>query len=229
MSTREQRVIWDKNWQHQTRIEPQTILNASFTLEAYHCLKNFIDYRTDKLILEAGCGTGRFCCLLAKDFSDSSVIGIDTSSNALMCANHLKKCLHVPNVAFKKGDLFRMPYPDNYFDVVFNEEVIEHFSLDESHTYKDAIHEMIRVTKKGGKVIIAVPNLYCFSHTFYKWLLQRLGKNYECGYEKSFKHKELISLFEEFGLCELELSAFYPTYGLYRLCRYSRVFSLAGK
>lgn len=36
-----------------------------------------------------------------------------------------------------------MPYPNNYFDVVFNEGVIEHFCLENQSTYEDAFHEMV--------------------------------------------------------------------------------------
>ena len=225
----EQRKIWDKSWECLLWVHPQEILGSRFTQEAYRCLKNFIDCRKDKLILEAGCGTGRLCCLLARDFPDSQVIGMDISPNSLKIANRLKEYLHVPNTSFCRGDLFQMPYPDNYFDVVFNDGVIEHFSLNENPNYKDALKEMIRVTKPKGKIIVDVPNWYCFPHTIYKWLLKKLGRPFEYGYEKSFKHRELIELFREFNLTNLELRGYYPAHGFYRFSKYSRIFSLLGK
>ena len=96
-------------------------------------------------------------------------------------------------------------------------------------TYRNAAREMVRTTKPGGKVIVAVPNWYCFPHTLYKWLLQKIGRKFEYGYEQSFKHYELINLLKEFALNEIKLSAWYPAQGLYRLGKYSRVFSLMGK
>lgn len=230
MSVDQQNTIWNKNWKHKNQTNPEEILNSRFAQEAYRCIKNFIN-KSDKLILEAGCGTGRFCCLLAKDFPDSRVIGIDISPDSLRIANRLKEYSRVSNVSFEIGNMFQMPYPDNCFEVVFNEGVIEHYRLDSVPNYADAVDEMIRVTKKGGKVIIAVPNWYNFPHTLYKWILDRLGKEYIYGYEKSFKHSELMELFLKFGIKEIEISAFYPSHGFYRLSGkgFQRIFSPLGK
>jgi len=229
MSINQQKTIWNRNWERQNQINPERILNSRFTQEAYRCLKSYIDESKDKLILEAGCGTGRLCCLLARDFPNLQVIGMDISPNSLKIANRLKEYLQLSNVSFETGNLFQMPYPDNYFDVVFNDGVIEHFSLNENPNYKDALKEMIRVTKPKGKIIVDVPNWYCFPHTIYKWLLKKLGRPFEYGYEKSFKHRELIELFKEFNLTNLELRGYYPAHGFYRFSKYSRIFSLLGK
>jgi len=231
MSIDGQKVIWDKNWKSQININPQKILSSRFTKEADYCLKNFIDKRKDKIILEAGCGTGRLCCLLAKDVPNSRVIGMDISPNSLKIANFMKDYLQISNVSFETGNLFQMPYSDNYFDVVFNEGVIEHFSLNDKPNYIDALREMIRVTKKGGKIIVAVPNWYNFPHTLYKWTLNKLGKSFRYGYEKSFRYSELMKLYSDHSLVKIELSAFYPAHGFYRLSGKGlrRIFFLLGK
>ena len=96
----------------QININPQKILNSYFTQEAYYCLKNFINERKDKIILEAGCGTGRLCCLIAKDSSNSRVIGMDVSLNSLKIANSLKEYLKISNVSFETGNLFQ--WKNNY-------------------------------------------------------------------------------------------------------------------
>jgi len=225
------KVDWDNNWKTQLQINPQDILNARFTQEAYRCLRSFIDGKRDKLILEVGCGTGRFCVLLAKDFPESCILGLDISPNSIRLANLLKAYLRIGNVNFERGDLFRIPYPEDYFDVVFSEGVIEHFPFEKSPNYKDALKEMIRVTKSKGKVIVGVPNWYCFPHTLYKWLIKKLNKQYRYGYEKSFKHWELINLFLELGLKEIEVSAFYPSYAFYRLQKGGlfKIFYILGK
>jgi len=224
----QQKTIWTKEWEREIQIKPEAILNSRFTQEAYHCLKNFIDEK-DKRILEAGCGTGKFCCLLAKDFPDSKVVGMDMSSNSLRISNRLKKYFRVSNVHFEIGNIFQTSYPDNYFDVVFSEGVIEHYGINNRPNYIDAVKEMIRVAKRAGTIIVAVPNWFCFPHTMYKWLLRKLGKSYPWGYEKSFKHKELLRLFKEFKLTNLRLAGFYPAHGLFRLARYSKFFTLCGQ
>lgn len=105
-----------------------------------------------------------------------------------------------------------MPFPDNYFDIVFNDGVLEHLQ-----NFKKAFGEMVRITKPGGKIIVAVPNWLCFPHTIYKKIV---GKRFEYGYEKSFKREELIGLFEEFGLKNLEITGFNPAHSIQRLSRY---------
>jgi ubiquinone/menaquinone biosynthesis C-methylase UbiE len=211
-----QKNLWDNHWECQQLTNSEDILNSRFTQEAYHCIKKFITEK-DRMILEAGCGTGRFCNLLAKDFPLSQILGIDVASKSLKIADRLKKYVGVSNVRFEKGDLFKLSYPNNYFDVVFNEGVIEHYRLKENPNYIDALREMIRVTKKGGKIIVGVPNWYNFPHTVYKWILKISGEKYIYGYEKSFRHSELMSLFHENGLSDIEISGFYPSHGFYRL------------
>jgi SAM-dependent methyltransferase len=220
--------IWEDVWRQQ-ELNPEKILYSRFAREAYMCISKFIETK-DKLILEAGCGTGRLCCLLAKHLSCSQIIGMDTSETSLYIANSLKDGLGISNVLFRKGNLFQIPYPDNYFDAVFNEGVIEHYKLDNHPNYIDALAEMIRVTKRGGKVIVAVPNWYNFPHTLYKWILKKLGKNYIYDYEKSFRHSELIDLFLNGGLRKIEITGFYPAHGFQRLSgkRLLRVFSFLG-
>lgn len=231
MSIKQQKAIWEKNWNNQINIDSTRIINSRFTQEAYNCFYNFIDKRKDKIILEAGCGTGRFCCLVAKDFPNAQVIGIDISRNSLKIANSLKEYLKISNVSFKIGNLFQLPYSDSYFDVVFNEGVIEHYKFENKPNYIDALKEMVRITKKGGKIILAVPNWYNLPHTYYKWTLNKLGKNFKYGYEKSFKPYEIRKIFYFLGLKEVIVSGFYPAHGFYRLSgkNFRKIFYFLGK
>lgn len=228
---RGENTVWDKNWEGMLEVDPHDILDSRFAREAYGCLKKFIDEKKDKVILEAGCGTGRLCCLLAREFPDIRVTGIDVSQNSLRTGNYVKDYFSIPNVNFREGDVFKIPFPDEHFDVVYNEGVIEHFSTDNIPNYLDAIKEMVRVVKKGGKVIAAVPNWYNFPHTVYKWTLKAIGKEYRYGYEKSFKHNELLSLFLTSGLSGLDIRGFYPGHGFYRLSGkgIKKAFYLPGK
>ena len=216
--------IWDKNWENTPVQNIKSSLNSKFTIEAYKCLKQFV-CQEDKKILELGCGTGRFCYLLAKDFLDSEVIGIDISENSIKIANSFKDKINQSNISFQIGNLFNTNFKDSSFDVVYNEGVIEHFRLDDKPNYEDALKEMVRLSKVGGKVIVAVPNWWCLPHTIYKKVI---GKRFEYGYEKSFTSKELKRLFVKFGLRDIEITAWYPAHGFYRLEKYSYLFKLLG-
>ena len=181
-------------------------------------------------MLEAGCGTGRFCCLLAGEFEEAMVVGIDISEESIRIASRLKGLVgSSENLSFGRGDIFSLPFADNCFHFTFSEGVIEHFGTLPGQGYEDAVKEMVRVTKSGGKVVIAVPNWYCFPHTAYKAVLRTLGRDFEYGYERSFTHRELKALFSGLGLRNLQLSGWYPAHGFYRLGRYSSLLRLSGR
>ena len=228
MSVEAQKQIWQESWKSQGQISPEDILSSDFAKAAHGNVKRFLDAQ-DRLILEAGCGTGRLCCLIGKDFPHSLVVGVDITEESLRIAERLKNFLKVDNVSFIKADLFALPYPDNSFDVVFNDGVIEHFALEHRPNYKDALHEMRRVVRPGGKIIVDVPNYYCFVHTLYKWALRKTGRQYPFGYEKSFTKKELVALFKEYDLGELSVRGYYPAHGFFRLSGYAKLFSLLGR
>jgi predicted SAM-dependent methyltransferase len=53
-------------------------------------------------------------------------------------------------------DLRQIPQPDESFDVVHSQHVLEHFGR---HDAQKLIHEWIRILKVGGEIIVRVPNL----------------------------------------------------------------------
>jgi SAM-dependent methyltransferase len=211
--------VWDNNW---GKLHIDALSSTSlgrFGEEAYKCFRKYIT-NDDLKILEAGSGTGRFCIALGKDFPDSVIYGVDISRHSTILSKTGAKLHNVNNIEFIQGDIFKIPSPDNFFDIVFNEGVIEHF-----HNYEKSIEEMIRVAKPSGKIIIAVPNWYCFPHTIYKKII---GDKFEYGYEKSFKHDELVKAMEELGLKDIEIAGFYPAHGIKRLAKYCRLFHVVG-
>ena len=62
----------------------------------------------------------------------------------------------LPNIVLAVGEA--LPYPDDHFDLVFSNEVIEHVDDDRA-----TAAEMVRVTKPGGAIVAFAPNrLYPF-------------------------------------------------------------------
>lgn len=207
--------IWNPHWDKEEAAAPDVIKNR-FTEEAFRKIALFVTEK-DRLILEMGCGTGRFSTLIAKRFPQSTVTGVDIAANALKIGHRLRQFLGCINLYFAQASVFRLPFPDNHFDLVFSEGLVGLFSMAGTATYVDAIREMVRVTKPGGKVLVSVNNWYCFPHTFYKWFLNRLKIPYEYGYEKSFTRRELVEIFHDFNLDHMEFAGYYPSYGFRRL------------
>lgn len=191
-----------------------------FGRKAYTEYKKWINI-SDKKILDAGFGSGRFCFALAKDFPSSEIYGIDISPELVDNANKILSNLTLRNIYFKRDNIFDMSFPDEYFDVVFNEGVIEHFN-----NHEDAFSEMYRVTKKGGTIIVGVPNLYNFPHTLRKWYIKKIHGKYEYGYEKSFRHKELIGMFKKYNMKDIEMTGYYSMHSIIRLSSFGKLAKL---
>lgn len=104
-----------------------------------------------KLVLDAGCGEGRFSRMLAG--RGAVVFGIDPTSDFI----ELAKQRH-PAGDYRVGVAERLPFPDESFDLVISYLVI----LD-VEDYLGAISEMVRVLKPGGKIVLA--NLQSFATT----------------------------------------------------------------
>jgi len=97
-------------------------------------------------ILEAGCGAGVMAAKLIK--RGYAVWGIDLAEPMIRQARQL--CDSEP---FGVGDIEHIPFPDNTFDVVVSLGVMEYLESDEQ-----ALREVWRVLKPGGRAVIAIPN-----------------------------------------------------------------------
>lgn len=97
--------------------------------------------RVDKKIIDVGCGKGRFLKNLSEDVKNSQLYAVDISDKVMG---------ELPDEIVKKnGVLTQIPYDDNTFDITYAVESLEHAIFPEN-----AIEEMLRVTKAGGKVIV---------------------------------------------------------------------------
>jgi ubiquinone biosynthesis O-methyltransferase len=104
-----------------------------------------------KRLLDIGCGSGvvsRKCANVVKE-----VYGCDISQNAIDYATKKATAEGIKNVKFRKCAAERLPFKDNYFDVVIASELIEH--LKDPGVF---LMEIKRVLKKRGYVIITTPN-----------------------------------------------------------------------
>jgi SAM-dependent methyltransferase len=99
-----------------------------------------------ELVLEAGCGAGRFTRLLAAtgawllSFDYSSAVEVSREQNG-----------HFPNVAFAQADILAMPFAKNSFDRVFCHGVIQH-TPDPAAAFRN----LNRVLRSGGRLTFDV-------------------------------------------------------------------------
>lgn len=125
-----------------------------------------------KKILDAGCGYGELLVEIAKSCPDSHLYGVDLVDIRIKEVSEKSG-----KIAIKKGDIQeKIPFEDNYFDLVFCTETLEHLKNPDH-----CLQEIIRVLKKTGFMVLTVPNgtgfwpfLYLDSLILTKWLRSRL-------------------------------------------------------
>lgn len=127
-------------------------------------------------VLDAGCGKGRYLKNLTVDNPENTYYAMDLSESVM-------KYITAEEIVKKQGSLTDIGYPDDFFDIVYTCEALEHAVDIES-----AIREMARVTKPGGKIIIIDKNK------------QELGRMEIGNWEVWFEAGELKGLLEKYCL-----------------------------
>jgi len=112
-------------------------------------LCDFLRPRPGEEILDAGCGTG----LLTKELAARgvNVTGIDISPAMLAVAR--EKTREFPNVVLARADITALPLPSCVFDGVVCFTALEFVSRP-----GEALREMWRVLKPGGRMVLGVLN-----------------------------------------------------------------------
>lgn len=154
---------WDKIWQNELeRVDNniEEIFNDNLSKEIYLTIKREIGDVNGKKILEAGSGSGRISLRLALEGAEISLL--DYSDKALEVS---RKYFEQYNCKAKyiKADLTnKLPFKDNYFDIVWNGGVMEHFNL----------KEQISITKEISRIS---KEFHTFN-PYFKSFFYRLGK-----------------------------------------------------
>lgn len=98
-------------------------------------------------LLDVGAGSGTISVSFAKLIPDGHVTGVDLNPSILPRARAVAEMAGVKNIEFQQGNVYKLPFADETFDVTFCHQVLIHIG-----TPWDALREMIRVTKRGGIV-----------------------------------------------------------------------------
>lgn len=137
---------------YQERVCPKNKKTAVFQchLARYKFTLKFVK---NKVVLDAGCGTGYGADYLSNVCKE--IIGIDISESAIRYARtHFQK----DNLKYEVINLTGLTFQNSTFDIVCCLDVIEHIE-----DYKKAIQEIYRVLKSDGLFVISTPNKKIFS------------------------------------------------------------------
>lgn len=121
-------------------------------------------------ILDAGCGPGLYTTYLA--LKGYNVIGIDIDRNKIDIARKINKNTNCDS-KFLQGDLNKLPFKKEEFDLILCSDVIEHIKKD-----VQTIKELNRVLRNGGRLILSSTGNNKFTKKFKnEFMHERAGYN----------------------------------------------------
>ncbi|MBR4467518.1 MAG: methyltransferase domain-containing protein [Clostridia bacterium] len=151
-------------------------------------------------VLEIGAGTGRYSVALAKEgYRVSSVELVESNLKELM-----KHAEGLENIEARQGDALDLSaFDDGSFDVTLSFGPMYH--LYEEDEQRKALDEAIRVTKRGGILLIAFLSVHAIICTnyLYEWMstIRGLKENFDGDYKvRHFREQ----LFTGFDIAEFE-------------------------
>jgi len=111
-----------------------------------------LQLNANSLVLDAGSGTGIVTLGFANaGFPVKKIVALDLSFNSLEIAREQfakDKQIDAKNIAPVQGNVLKLPFADETFDLVLTCGVLEYVPLDEG------LREMARVLKTGAKLVL---------------------------------------------------------------------------
>ena len=147
-------------------------------------------------ILDIGCGSGRH---MGEAVCHSKTTSVGTDLNPADLRQAQTRLEDLKKMGFARGiwhlaaaDITRLPFADQYFDLVICSEVLEH--IPDHHR---AVAEAVRVLKPGGNLAVSVPRHFPEKIC---WILSPAYRNMAGGHIRIYKKRELVNLLESAGV-----------------------------
>lgn len=136
----------------------------------------------DSLILEAGCGSGRWVFYL-NDLGYTT-IGIDIVKDSVRRAYEYGRNSKMPLIV---SDVTYLPFRPATFDLILSLGVIEHFPKKQREM---AIENVFLTLKPKGIFLLVIPNKLFFPYSVQREI-SKLRRTWHLGLEKSFNIKDI--------------------------------------
>jgi ubiquinone/menaquinone biosynthesis C-methylase UbiE len=126
----------------------------SHDIASYSKYLKWLKPHAGEKVLDIGCGVGKVVDLLCREGFEGYGADISKSSLQKASSDRLGKYSWLNSKA--------LPFSDNFFDSVGAFTVLEHVE-DPAHF----IGEMVRVTRKGGKLVLVCPNFLGLTNSYH--------------------------------------------------------------
>ncbi len=158
-----------------------------------------MDLHPGESALDVGCGTGEDVRALAAKVSPGGrAVGVDLSSRMITAARQRARESE-SSVEFVQADAQKLAFGDACFDAVRGERLLQH-----TPDPVAALHEMVRITKSGGRIVIWEGDLDLFVIDAPDYGTSRIMQRFVCD---SFRNggigHQLYRFFIECGLVDV--------------------------
>jgi ubiquinone/menaquinone biosynthesis C-methylase UbiE len=212
---------WGK---YQTAEEMEISRKYEYDLSFLPFLYEWLGLKPDMMVVDVGCGSGYFTRILARGLKEEGkVVGVDPDETLILEAEEIAEREEFSNIEFKVGSIYKIPLPDNYADLV-----VCHIVLCNITRQFDAILEMKRVAKNGGKVAVIEPAKgggTCYPDKKLNELYERFRRAFGTALDKEWRHQKpemsdyieniylkLPQLFLKAGLTNIALNGYLSTF-----------------
>jgi ubiquinone/menaquinone biosynthesis C-methylase UbiE len=153
-------------------------------------------------ILDIGCGTGEDAGMLSRLVgAGGRVVGVDGSRGMIATARRRAEGCGLP-VEFQVGDAHRLAFADDSFDASRADRIFMHLD-----SPAQALHEMMRVTRRGGRVLIYEVDFETVTVDMPDRALTRRIINFYCdGFRNGWLGRHVPELFREAGLQDVQIT-----------------------
>lgn len=101
-------------------------------------------------LVDVGCGPGYLIAKIAKEIPNLHIIGVDISGEMLAAASrNLNQLGFRERVEFRRGDSLNLPFENDSVDNIVSTMSLHHWA-----NPKGAFHEIYRVLKPGGQLLL---------------------------------------------------------------------------
>lgn len=184
----------------------QKYVDHSETYGAHIIASSIITCRNVTAILDIGAGTGRDLMIAKKRFPNAVLAGIDCNENNLRIMESNGILSHNVNIESEK-----LPFENNAFDFIIINQVLEH-----TKEIFWIFHEITRVLKRGGKLIVGVPNIASLHNRMLLMFGKHPTQSKACSaHVRCFSKNDFLLFLEEsfpqgYALTRFSGSQFYP-------------------
>lgn len=160
---------YTENFSFEWNKHPQTQFDNEILKESQTAFFNLTGLSPNELndlvVLDMGCGTGRFIDVAAK--FGTEVIGVDMSYAIDVAQSNLG---HLSNVHLVQADIFHLPFKPSTFSMIYSLGVLHH-----TPDCEKAFKKLSELLSKGGKIAVWVYPRYGFAERIALGAYQRYG------------------------------------------------------